>query len=49
MNPHFTLFRNAMARPGNTSRQGNGGAVAFAAIVIGLVMAAAVVYPMVLG
>ncbi len=48
MNPHFALFREAMARPG-TSRQGNGGAVVFAALVIGLLMAAAIVYPMISG
>lgn len=48
MNPHFTLFRDVMARPG-TSRQGNGGAALFAALVIGLVMAAAIVYPMISG
>ena len=48
MNPHFSLFREAMARPG-TGRQSNGDAVKFAAIVIGLVMAAAIVYPMISG
>jgi len=49
MNPHFTLFREAMARPGNTDRHGNGGAAAFAAVVIGAIMLAAIIVPMISG
>lgn len=49
MNPHFTLFREAMARPGNTGRQGGAGGAVVVAVVIGAVMLAAVIVPMVLG
>ena len=49
MNPHFTLFREAMARPGTSERHGNAGGAAVAALVIGLIMAAAVIYPMISG
>jgi hypothetical protein len=49
MNQHFTLFHEAMARPGNTSRHGNGAAAGFAALVIGLVILSAIVYPMISG
>jgi hypothetical protein len=48
MNPHFTLFREAMARPGNVDRHSGGGAL-IAALVIGVVLAAALIVPMIHG
>jgi len=49
MNGHFTLFREAMARPGTTDRHGSGGAATVAAVVIGAIMLAAIIVPMISG
>jgi hypothetical protein len=49
MNPHFSLFREAMARPGNSDRHGGAGGAVVVALIIGAIMLAAVLYPMISG
>ena len=49
MNPHFTLFRYAMTRPGDAQRSNRGGAISVAAILIGAVVVAAVAIPLISG
>ena len=47
MNPHFTLFRYAMTRPGDQPRSVRGvGVVAF---FVGLAVVAAVAFPIIVG
>ena len=47
MNPHFTLFRYAMTRPGDQPRSMPG--VGLVAFFIGLVVVGAVAYPLISG
>ena len=49
MNPHFTLFRYAMTRPGDAQRSNRGAAISVAAILIGTVIVAAVAIPLMAG
>jgi len=49
MNGHFSLFREAMARPGTADRHGDSGAALFAAVLIGAIMLAAIIFPMISG
>ena len=49
MNPHFTLFRYAMTRPGDAQRSHRGAGASVAALLIGAVVVAAIAIPLISG